>query len=90
MAKSKSYAKKSKSQSKSGSKSRSSSPRKREKFYDLIQKKEFYTSDYDTKFRIMNSKNGKRKVTYFVCVNPTPKKDGSKFQNWKIVSNKAA
>lgn len=90
MAKSKSYAKKSKSQSKSRSKSRSRSPRKREKFYDLIQKKEFYTSDYDTKFRIMNSKNGKRKVTYFVTTNPTPRKDGSKFQNWKIVSNKAA
>ncbi len=89
MAKSKSPAK----QSKSRSKARSRSPKKtnqREKFYDLIQKKEFYTSDYETKFRVMNSKNGKRKVTYYVCVNPTPRKDGSKFQNWKIVSNKAA
>ena len=89
MAKSKSPAKRSKSRSKA----RSRSPKKtnqREKFYDLIQKKEFYTSDYETKFRVMNSKNGKRKVTYYVCTNPTPRKDGSKFQNWKIVSNKAA
>lgn len=89
MAKSKSPAKRSKSRSKA----RSRSPKKtnqREKFYDLIQKKEFYTSDYETKFRVMNSKNGKRKVTYYVTTNPTPRKDGSKFQNWKIVSNKAA
>jgi hypothetical protein len=79
-----------KSKSPARGKSRSKSPVKKEKFFDLIQKKVFYSDKYDTVHRVMNSKNGKRKVTYHVCVNPTNKKDGTSFKNWKIVSNVAA
>lgn len=60
------------------------------KFYDLIAKKPFYTSDYKIKTRTTKSQNGKRLVTYYVAVNPTPKKDGGTFENWKIVSNEKA
>ena len=79
--------------SKSPMRTRSKSPAKRmqkEKFFDLIQKKVFYTTDYQVMHRTMNSKNGKRKVTYHVTDNPTNKKDGGTFKNWKIVSNAAA
>lgn len=60
------------------------------KFYDLLAKKLFTTSDYEMVTKIVNGKNGKRKVTYYVTDNPTPRKDGSTFQNWKILSNTKA
>ena len=60
------------------------------KFYDLLAKKAFTTSDYKMVTKIVNGKNGKRKVTYYVTDNPTPRKDGSTFQNWKILSNTKA
>lgn len=60
------------------------------KFYDLIAKKPFYTTDYKVKTRTTHSQNGKRLITYYVTMNPTPKKDGNTFENWKIVSNEKA
>lgn len=84
---------KSKSPVRAQIKAHSKSPLKRkekEKFFDLIQKKVFFTSDYNVMYRTMQSKNGKRRVTYHVTDNPTVKKDGATFKNWKIVSNDAA
>lgn len=60
------------------------------KFYDLLAKKPFYTKEYKTVTKVVTGKNGKRKVTYFVTTNPTPRKDGSSFENWKILSNTKA
>jgi len=60
------------------------------KFYDLLAKKAFTTSEYKMVTKVVNGKNGKRKVTYYVTDNPTPRKDGSTFQNWKILSNTKA
>ncbi len=60
------------------------------KFYDLLAKKAFTTSEYKMVTKIVNGKNGKRKVTYYVTTNPTPRKDGSSFENWKILSNAKA
>lgn len=60
------------------------------KFYDLVARKPFMTSEYDVVTRITSSRNGKRRVTYFVTRNPTPRADGHAFDNWKIFSNVAA
>lgn len=60
------------------------------KFYDLLAKKAFTSSQYKMVTKIVNGKNGKRKVTYYVTTNPTPRKDGSSFENWKILSNAKA
>lgn len=60
------------------------------KFYDLVGKKTFFTSDYKIVSKIVHGKNGKRKVTYYVTDNPTPRKDGTTFKNWKILSNTKA
>lgn len=57
------------------------------KFYDLLAKKPFTTSEYKIITQIISSKNGKRKITYYVTENPTPRKDGTVFENWKILSN---
>ena len=62
----------------------------RVKFFDLVAKKPFYTSTYEVVVRKTNSKNGKRKVTYYVTDNPTPAQSGKHFKNWKIVSNEKA
>jgi hypothetical protein len=91
---------KSKSPKRVHSKSKSKSPKRvhskssvhndKVKFYDLIAKKPFFTKEYKTLTKIINGKNGKRKVTYFIATNPTPRKDGSSFENWKISSNAKA
>lgn len=60
------------------------------KFYDLLAKKAFYSSDYNMVTKTINGKNGKRKVTYYVTTNPTPRKDNTSFENWKIKSNEKA
>ena len=57
------------------------------KFYDLLAKKAFTTSEYKIVTKTINGKNGKRKVTYYVTENPTPRKDGTTFENWKILGN---
>lgn len=65
-------------------------PQGKVKFFDLIQKKPFYTSEFEVVVRKTNSKNGKRKVTYLVTDNPTARNDGKHFKNWKILSNEKA
>ncbi len=60
------------------------------KFFDLVAKKPFNTSNYEVVTRKTNSKNGKRLVTYYVTNNPTPRQDGKVFKNWRIVSNSKA
>lgn len=77
---------------------RKSSPRKspprspggKVKFFDLVLKKPFYTSSYETVVKKTNSKNGKRKVTYLVTDNPTKAQSGKSFKNWKILKNEKA
>jgi hypothetical protein len=81
---------KSKSRSKSRSVGKSVKNGEKVKFYDLLAKKAFTTSEYKMVTKIVNGKNGKRKVTYYVTTNPTPRKDGSSFENWKILSNAKA
>lgn len=90
------------SRHRSSSRSRSRSPRRRRsstrrsptggevKFYDLIAKKIFYSSDYDVVTRIIHGRNGRRKITSYVVDNPTPRGDGASFKNWKIAKNEAA
>lgn len=60
------------------------------KFFDLIAKKPFMSSDYNIVTINTNSRNGRRKVTYFVTTNPTPRNDGKMFENWKIYKNQPA
>jgi|CXWK01.1.fsa_nt_gi hypothetical protein len=75
---------------KSPRKSPARSPGGKVKFFDLVLKKPFYTSSYETIVKKTDSKNGKRKVTYLVTDNPTKAKSGKSFKNWKILKNEKA
>jgi hypothetical protein len=66
------------------------SPGGKVKFYDLIAKRPFHSSDYEVVTRITHGRNGRRKITSYVVDNPTPRADGKHFKNWKIVKNEAA
>lgn len=57
------------------------------RFFDLVSKKHFIRTDYDIVTKITDSKNGPRKITFYVTDNPTPRRDGAKFQSWKIMKN---
>lgn len=69
-----------KSKSRSRSRSRSRSPKSggKLKFFDLIMKKPFYTSEY----AIVVTKNGKHRA---VTTNPTKTKDGKTFKTGKFI-----